>query len=165
MMSVLKTNKGALPFLLGTVVLGGLVLGVGSYTYTCYTKADAVAKENAKMMREIQEWKATKDLLDKQEYRPVEKAKIDSKVNSKLLHDLQKYKLTLTDFKDVSGEKKGKLDYNTYSLIFTGSYEETVKFFSDFHASNALLTIRRLKIDPQENNMLQAEIIYRAYVK
>lgn len=164
--AIVTNGKSVLVTIFITVILSVATLGAGSYAYACYSNAMRVDAENKKMKISIREWKDISAFLDKQKRRPVKQSEIDYKVTSKILYGLQKLNLTLVDFKNISaGADNAKHDYKTFQVSFTGPYADTLRFFSKFYDNESLLTIRQLKIDPQDEQTLRTEITYRVYVK
>lgn len=164
-LSLLKNNKRIILVIALSVFLGLITIVMGSEAIACYRSAMKISDENLAMKKTIDDWREAVAFIDKQKYRPVEKDSVPS-VTSDILMELQSYNLKLTDFKDVSGAVQGKKDtnYRVFMLKFSGDYANTVRFFSNFHARDALLNIRQLKMVPKDKE-IETEMFYRIYMK
>lgn len=163
--SLIKNNKRILAAVVLTGFLGIFTLVMGSQTISFYQRAVKISEENDMMKQVIEEWRDAVSFIDQQKYRPVPKDKVPS-VTSDILFELQSFNLKLLDFKDSSSsDSKKNKNYKAFTLKFEGPYDQTVKFFCNFHARDALVNIRQLKITPKDNSELETEIIYRVYTK
>ena len=80
--------------------------------------------------------------------------------------ELQSYNLKLMDFKDTSSNSSNskQQNYRVFMVKFSGDFPDTVKFFSNFHSRDALLSIRQLNMTPK-NQDIETELYYRIYIK
>ena len=161
--AIISNNRSMLILVVGTAILGLLTLGLGSQAIASYQEATNISNQNASMKKTLSDWREAVSFINNQKYRPVEKTKVDA-VTSEILFKLQAMNLQLIDFKDTSNTKKDD-HYRTFTITFKGQYPETVQFFSDLHANDALVVLRQLKLTPDDDNLLKTEIVYRVYVK
>lgn len=163
--SFLRGNKQIVFAVLISGFLGIATLILGSVAFSCYQSAMQISDENISMKKTINDWHEAVSFIDKQKYRPVKKSNVPA-VTSDILIELQSYNLKLMDFKDTSSNSSNskQQNYRVFMVKFSGDFADTVKFFSNFHSRDALLSIRQLNMTPK-NQDIETELYYRIYIK
>ena len=160
-----------LPFLLkgkDMIVYAGvsILLVIGTFMATgsvieSYQSAQDIQQQVVQMQTFLTEWSNKTNFLNNESYRPVMEDQVDS-VQSNLLLNLQANSLELTGFKSVKPTEAENKDKN-FEMVFKGSYENTMKYLNAFHAKDALISIRNLKMQP-EKGAIVTTIQYKIYV-
>lgn len=161
--SSLKGSKSTAVLLAVTVVLGISLVGLSSKTYFSYQEAESIKAERAKMERTIKDFQRQAELISEQQYRPVDEDQVPM-VQSDILLAAQNYHLKLNNLALVSDKGKDKGNQKTFTLEFSGSYNDTINFLHTFGSKDALVNILTLTMTPQKGT-ITTSLKYRIYTK
>lgn len=159
----LKDSKSTAALLAVTVILGISLLGLTYKTYFSYQEAENVRSEQVKMERTIKDFQRQAELIDEQKYRPITEEQVPM-VQSDIFLAAQTYNLTLTNLSLVSDKGKDKGNQKTFSLEFSGTYNDTVNFLTTFGSKDALVNILTLTLTPKKG-VIDTSLKYRIYTK
>ena len=93
--------------------------------------------------------------------RPVDPKQLDQ-VQTDIIFSIQAYNLNLVSMKDE--QKNKEQNGRVYTAEFSGTYENTMRCLQNFHAKDALIGIKSLKMS-EKNGALNTKLTYKIYTK
>lgn len=182
----LKQHKSLAIGLVAVILLFAAILFSGSRVVMNYRQASANRAEEAHMQETIRDWQTKAEFVNGQTYRPVPADRIEA-VQGDLMQAMQTYSLTLVDYKPLKGPVKAATkkktntsakdgdknkkdapapaDYKAFSMSFTGSYENIMKYIGNFHSRDALISLDYIEIADGKDGLIKATVNYRIYTK
>lgn len=139
------------------------IMGIGKLGFA-YAEAGKVQEEIAAMTSFIADWEKQSAVLRQEAYHPVAAGRVDE-VQAHILTILSKHRLDLASFRTVSGDDK-KANGKTFELNCRGTWESTIRMLEKVRAQNALISIQRLKLEPDRaSGGVNTTLEYKIYTK
>ncbi len=145
------------------IVLVIVLVGFSGNLVMAYQKAEENQQKTATIEAFLAKFAEQKKFLEGIEERPVKAEELDD-VQTELFKQIKRYHLNLVRFnaKDPSGKKSSNA--REYAMAVSGDYVNVMEFLNDFHARNALMTIKYLGLS-QSQGKFNADIVYLVYVQ
>lgn len=124
---------------------------------------EKVEKEQqvATMQSFLKTWQEKNAELNDSSMRPVDPKQLD-KVQTDIIFSIQASNLNLVSMKDE--QKSKEQNGHIYTAEFSGTYENTMRCLQHFHAKDALISIKSLKMS-EKNGALNTKLTYKIYTK
>lgn len=162
-------GKDMLVYAILLTVLTALVFLTSSKLVLSFKAAMETREQIVLMQNSIADWNKTVKKISSEPYRAIQDSQLDD-VQKNLLFNLQSNRLELTSFKNLvpanANEKVEKAaSGKMFEMSFQGSWSDTVRFLSDFHVKDALISFRDLKISPERDHSVKTVVQYKIYIK
>lgn len=153
-------------FLIYTGVVIVLVVALVAFSgnlFMSYQQAEENRQKIQSMESFLLQFSEQKKFLENIEERPVKVSELDD-VQTELFKQVKRYKLNLVKFSAKDPESKKEKSAQDFNLSISGDYTNVMEFLNDFHARNALMTIKFLNMH-QNNGQINAEMVYSVYLQ
>ncbi len=145
------------------ILLVIILVGFSGNLVSAYQKAEANKEQIATIESFLAKFSEQKKFLDSIEERPVTADELDE-IQTELFKQIKRYKLNLVRFNSKDSSGKNSNNFREFSMAVSGDYVSVMEFLNDFHAKNALMTIKYLFLH-QSQGKFNADIVYTVYVQ
>lgn len=144
------------------LVLVFVVSTLTSHLVISYREKAEKEQQISVMQSFIADWQSKNDQLNNSSMRPVDAKKLDL-VQTDIIFNLQANKVNLLSIKDDKQQDKEK-NGKVYTAEFTGSYADVMRSLQSFHAKDALIGIKYVKLG-MKNGLVDTQLTYKIYTK
>ena len=134
---------------------------LSSHLILSYHEKAEKEQQIATMQSFLKTWQAKTAELNDSSMRPVDPKQLDQ-VQTDIIFSIQAYNLNLVSMKDE--QKNKEQNGRVYTAEFSGTYENTMRCLQNFHAKDALIGIKSLKMS-EKNGALNTKLTYKIYTK
>lgn len=125
-----------------------------------YSAKRETEKRISEMENFLNDWQQKNTQLNQSTMRPVEDIMVD-RVQTDIIFRLQSFSVNLSSVKELKQqEKNGRV----YSMEFSGSYENVMKFIHSIQDTDALIGIKHIVLSAKDGG-IQAKLTYKIYTK
>lgn len=133
---------------------------LSSHLILSYHEKAEKEQQIATMQSFLKNWQEKNAELNASSMRPVDPKQLDQ-VQTDIIFSIQTYNLNLISMKD---EKNKEQNGRVYTAEFSGTYENTMRCLQNFHAKDALIGIKSLKMS-EKSGALNTKLTYKIYTK
>lgn len=133
---------------------------LSSHLILSYHEKAEKEQQIATMQSFLKNWQEKNAELNASSMRPVDPKQLDQ-VQTDIIFSIQTYNLNLISMKD---EKSKEQNGRVYTAEFSGTYENTMRCLQNFHAKDALIGIKSLKMG-EKSGALNTKLTYKIYTK
>lgn len=144
-------------------VLTVMVLLYGALLLKYYQEGQEIAQSHADMEAYLSEWKEKNNLLNQSSMRPITKKQVQQ-VPTDLLFQMQAQGLNLIRMSEIPPRENEAIKGRAFVVTMQGSYEDTMRLLQNFHAKDALIGIRDVKMEAR-GGQIETQLIYQIYTK
>lgn len=160
LLPILREHKKLILQMAALLVLFIAVISLTSHLTLSYQEQAEKEHQIATMQNYLKDWQSKNDELNAATMRPVEANQVDQ-VQTDIMLRVQSTNCNLLSMKDSpKTEQNGKVT----TIEFSGSYENTMRCLQSFHAKDALIGIKSMKME-QKNGALDTTLTYKIYTK
>ena len=149
------------------IVAGSVLLSVfwGLNLLNSYRDAVAVQEQESEMRDFLTSYNQKVDALNKEQFRPISDIELDE-VQSKLLFSAQVNNLELTSLRNLSlQDEQAKEHGKSFDMDLLGTWSNTVSFLENFGVKNTLISIRNIRLTPEQDGRVKTILEYKIYTK
>lgn len=152
-------------FVVFAVLLILFVVGVGKVGLA-FTAAETVKKDIVTKSKVVQEYEGNVSGLNGMLFRPVAQGELEV-LSGVLFQRLQDYHLNLVSFGASPGAEGAdkKIDGVMFELVYSGAWNDSVRFVEGFSLGNALVAVKNFKMEPDDKLGVKATLQYKIYVQ
>ena len=127
-----------------------------------YNQAEENRAKISTMESFLAKFSEQKKFLESIDERPVKLDELDD-VQTELFKQIKMHKLNLVRFNAKDASKKAN-NTREFQMAVSGDYTNVMEFLDNFHAKNALMSIKYLSLN-QSQGKFNAELVYTVYVQ
>lgn len=149
------------------IVVGSILFSVfgGLNLLNSYRDAVAVREQETEMHNFLTSYNQKVDALNKEQFRPISDVELDE-VQSKLLFSAQVNNLELTSLRNLSlQDEQAKEHGKSFEMDLLGTWGNTVSFLENFGVKNTLISIRNIRLTPEQDGRVKTILEYKIYTK
>lgn len=133
---------------------------LSSHLILSYHEKAEKEQQIATMQLFLKSWQEKNAELNASSMRPVDSKQVDQ-VQTDIIFGMQSYGLNLISMKE---EKSKDQNGRIYTAEISGTYENTMRCLQNFHAKDALIGIKSLKMS-EKNGALNTKLTYKIYTR
>lgn len=149
------------------IVAGSILLSVfgGLNLLNSYRDAIAVQEQEGEMRDFLVSYNQKVEALNKEQLRPISDVEVDE-VQSKLLFSAQANNLELTSLRNLSlQDEQTKEHGRSFEMDLIGAWGSTVSFLENFGVKDTLISIRNVRLTPEQDGRVKTILEYKIYTK
>ena len=149
------------------IVAGSILLSIfgGLNLLNSYREAVAVQEQESEMRNFLTSYNQKVAALNKEQLRPIPDIEVDD-VQSKLLFSAQANNLELTSLRNLSlQDEQAKEHGKSFEMDLIGSWGNTVSFLENFGVKDTLISIRNVRLTPEQDGCIKTILEYKIYTK
>ena len=149
------------------IVAGSILLSVfgGLNLLNSYRDAIAVQEQESEMRDFLVSYNQKVEALNKEQLRPISDVEVDE-IQSKLLFSAQANNLELTSLRNLSlQDEQTKEHGKSFEMDLIGAWGSTVSFLENFGVKDTLISIRNVRLTPEQDGRVKTILEYKIYTK